>query len=270
MNVGTLAGYQYQAAINGATIQKAGGGFSVAMGTVVTLTGWYDGDKYYISEHPGYYIQLSYWKLYKRPQAVSEAKAEDLIYKLIQNNKYIFENNLLLSRYANKLSYNEKVQLYNLQKRLENRDNMLREADVFTQMQESRIMGYSNYQNYLNNFMSSFYLSQSVGLVISTTTAIITGVVVLASLATAAYFAFKDAYEESVKDVELSRKMLQIFEKYQMTEEDIATIQQETQGIVTKAVLLQKIKTTFGNYKNLLIGAAVVYLGFTLYNKYKN
>ena len=117
--------------------------------------------------------------------------------------------------------------------------------------------------------MASFNPSQSVGLVVSTTWAIITAVVVIGSLSTAAYFAFKDLYEESVQDVKLSREMLKIFEKYNMTEEDIAIIQQETQGIVTKAVLLQKIQTTFGNYKNLIIGAALAYTGYTLYNKYK-
>lgn len=256
-------------ATEGAVIQKTGHGFSVSAGTIVTLNGWWDGLKYYIVEYPGYYIDLRDWVEYSDAPQKTQAQAQNLIAKLLKNNQYIFENNLLLSRYADRLDFNQKVELYNLQKRLENRDNMLREADVFSQMQEAKVIGYSNYQNYLNNFMSSFYLSSSVGLVISTTTAIIIGVVVVASLATTAYYAFKDAYEESVRDVELSREMLRVFEKYNMTEEDIAIIQRETQGIVTKAVLMEKIRTTFANYKNLIIGAALAYVGYTLYQKYK-
>lgn len=269
MQLGNWGGEKVIAVSNYAMINTTGGGYSVKKGTIFTLSGWYDGNRYYIVEHPNYYIFLEEYQHYSSPKAKTEAQAQDLIGKLLKNNQYIFENNLLISRFANKLSYNEKVQLYNLQKRLENRDNMLREADVFSQMQESRIMGYSNFQDSLNSFMASFNPSQSVGLVVSTTWAIITAVVIIGSLSTAAYFAFKDLYEESVQDVKLSREMLKIFEKYNMTEEDIATIQQETQGIVTKAVLLQKIQTTFGNYKNLIIGAALAYTGYTLYNKYK-
>ena len=254
--------------------------YIIKSGRTVTLTGYgyeVNSSYYYLQtlENNNLYICIDYddleWERVSEgsTKEYSQAQAQDLIGKLLKNNQYIFENNLLLSRFANKLSYNEKVRLYNLQKRLENRDNMLRESDVFSQMQESRIMGYSNFQDSLNSFMGSFNPSQSVGLVVSTTWAIITAVVVIGSLSTAAYFAFKDLYEESVQDVKLSREMLKIFEKYNMTEEDIATIQQETQGIVTKAVLMEKIRTTFGNIKNILLYGALGYVGYQLYKKYK-
>ena len=143
---------------------------------------------------------------------------------------------------------------------------MLREADVFSQMQEARIMGYSNYESYLNQFMYSY--SQGIGIAIMTIIAIIVGVAIVSSLATAAYYAFKDAYDESKKDVELSRKMLQIFEKYQMTEEDIAIIKKETQGIVTKRVLMEKINNWLGNSKMLIVGGLAVLLGYKIYQNY--
>lgn len=260
-----LAGYKARAN-QSAMINTLGRGFQVGAGSVVTLTGWYDGLNYYTVEYPGYYISIDDWDIVATPTPKTQAQAQSMINKLLKNNQYIFENNLLLARYADRLNLSEKNTLYGLQKRLEERDNMLREADVFSEMQEARIIGYSNYQNYLNQFMSSH--NTGVGLVVSTTTAIIIGVVVIASLSAAAYFAFKAAYEESQQDVELSRRMLQIFEKYQMTEEDIATIQQETQGIVTKRVLMEKINNWFGNAKMLIVGGLAVFVGYKIYQNY--
>ena len=261
-----FAGLKVRSNTNGAVIQKTGYGFSVEVGTVVTLTGWIDGSQYYIVEYPGYFINIENWTVTGTIKPKTQAQAQSLINGLLKNNQYIFENNLLLARYANRLNLSEKNTLYGLQKRLEQRDNMLREADVFSQMQEARIMGYSNYESYLTQFMSSH--NTGVGLVISTTTAIIVAVTVIGSLSTAAYFAFKAAYEESKQDVELSRKMLQIFEKYDMTEEDIATIQQETQGIVTKRVLMEKINNWLGHTKMLVVGGLAVLLGYKLYRNY--
>ena len=256
----------YNDIIAEAVIQKEGYGFAVDAGTVVTLTGWFNGLFYYIVEYPGYYINIESWSVTGTIQPKTQAQAQNIVNKLLKNNQYIFENNLLLARFANRLNQSEKNTLYALQKRLEERDNMLREADVFSSLGEARIMGYSNYQSYLDEFMSSH--NAGVGLFISTTTAIIISVVVIGSLSTAAYFAFKAAYEESKRDVELSRKMLQIFEKYQMTEEDIAIIQQETQGIVTKHVLMEKINNWLGNTKLLIIGGLAVLLGYNIYQKY--
>lgn len=266
MQLGQYGGTKWKAQYNNVSVQTLGRGFTVPAGTVVTLTGWQDGEKLYIVEYPGYYIWKNDWALISNSASVSPSQAQDEINKLIQNNQIIFENNLLMARFANVLSISEKNTLYSLQKRLEQRDNMLREADVFTQMQEAKIMGYSNYENYLNNFMSSY--NSGVGLVISTTTAIIVGAVIVASLSTAAYFAFKAAYEESVQDVKLSKKLLQTLAKYNISEEDMAIIEQETQGIVTKAVFMQKIKTTLGNYKNIILLGALGYIGYELYNRY--
>lgn len=265
MQLGKFGGTRWKSQYNNASVQTTGRGFTVPTGTIVTLSGWYDGNKYYIVEYPNYYISIGEWAQIDDAAAISLSQSQNIINKLLKNNQYIFENNLLLARYSSRLNSQEKTTLYNLQKRLENRDNLLREADVFSALEEARVMGYSNYQNYLNQFMAS----GGVGLVISTTTAIIIGAVVVASLSTTAYFAFSALYEESVKDVELSREMLKVFEKYNMSEEDIAVIEEETQGIVSKAVLLEKINTTFGNIKTIVIGAALAYVGYKLYEKYK-
>lgn len=266
MQFGNWAGGRVKAT-EGAVIQKTGHGFTVPAGTIVTLNGWWDGLKYYIVEYPGYYIDLRDWVEYSDAPQKTQAQAQNIVNKLLKNNQIIFENNLLAARFANRMNLSEKNTLYGLQKRLEQRDSQLREADVFSSLQEAKIMGYANYQNYLNNFMSSY--NSGVGLVISTTTAIIIGAVVVASLSTAAYYAFKALYEESVKDVELSKKMLQTLAKYNISDEDLRIIEQETQGIVNKAVFMEKINTTFGNIKNILLYGALGYVGYQLYKKYK-
>lgn len=266
MQLGNWGGERCKAVVVGAVIQKTGHGFTVPVGTVVTLTGWYDGWMYYIVEYPGYFINLDSWEHLGYSAQVSPNKAQNIVNKLLKNNQIIFENNLLAARFANRLNQSEKNTLYGLQKRLEQRDSQLREADVFSSLGEARIMGYSNYQNYLDNFMSSY--NSGVGLVVSTTTAIIIGAVVVASLSTAAYFAFKALYEESVKDVELSKKMLQTLAKYNISDEDMRIIEQETQGIVTKHVLMEKINNWLGNTKMLIIGGLAVLLGYNIYQKY--
>ena len=267
MQLGNWGGERCKAVVDGAVIQKTGHGFNVPVGTVVTLTGWYDGWMYYIIEYPGYFINIDHWEHLGYSAQVSPTKAQNIVNKLLKNNQIIFENNLLAARFANRMNLSEKNTLYGLQKRLEQRDSQLREADVFSSLGEARIMGYANYQNYLDNFTSSY--NSGVGLVISTTTAIITVAVVVASLSTAAYFAFKALYEESVKDVELSKKMLQTLAKYNISDEDLRIIEQETQGIVNRAVFMEKINTTFGNIKNILLYGALGYVGYQLYKKYK-
>lgn len=262
-----LAGFKARAN-QSAMINTLGRGFQVGAGTVVTLTGWYYNYlNYYIVEYPGYYISIDSWDIISTPTSKSQAQAQNIVNKLLKNNQIIFENNLLAARFANRMNISEKNTLYGLQKRLEQRDSQLREADVFSSLQEAKIMGYANYQNYLNNFMSLY--NSGVGLVISTTTAIIIGAVVVASLSTAAYFAFKALYEESVKDVELSKKMLQTLAKYNISDEDLRIIEQETQRIVNRAVFMEKINTTFGNIKNILLYGALGYVGYQLYKKYK-
>ncbi len=262
-----LAGSVWYASIDNLVVHTT---VVAAAGETVTLSGWYDTD-YFVSAAGQEYIKLFITEvsgafitqlpdgsgpwIWKKNNSVSQYTSQNIIEKLIANNQYIFENNLLISRFSDRLTSTEKYQLYYLQARLDEREQMLREgSDVFSQMQEAQIAGYSNYQLYLSLFMSKY--NPSVGLVITTTTAIVLSAVVIASLATAAYFAFKVAYEESVTDVELSKEMLTIFEKYKMTDEDIATIERETQGIVTKAVLMSKIKTTFGSLSNILLIAA--------------
>ena len=136
--------------------------------------------------------------------------------------------------------------------RLAQRDTLLRDADVFQEMGEGKVYGYSVWDSYLVSFMRN----PGIGLVISTTTAIIIAAVVAAAAATAAYYAFKAAYAESVQDVKLSNAMLETFAKYQMSDEDIALIQRETQGIVTKAVLMQKIRGSLSS-----IGRIALFIG---------
>lgn len=242
--------------------------FTVKRGTVLTLTGWYEPNHFYVLEYPNYYIDLNGWNIYGDAPKKTQREAQAMINKLLSNNQYIYENNLLLARFSNRLSATERERIKILQGRLEEREYLLRNAEVFSSLGEAQIRGYSNYYTYLKN-LCEFKYNPGIGIVISTTAAIIIGVVVIASLAAAAYYAFENAYKESVQDVKLSKKMLEVFEKYKMTDEDVAIIQKETQGIVTKATLMQKIKTGASSYKNIIIIAALAFAGYTLYKNYK-
>lgn len=187
----------------------------------------------------------------QKPQGV---KAQDIINGLINNNKIILENNLLMSRYYDRLTDRERKAVYMLQTRLIARDELLREGSGLAEgMMEGTPPGYDIYVANLQMIMNN---KQGVGVVLSSTAVIIISFVVAASLATAGYFAFRAAYAESVEDVKLSNEMLKVFAKYNMSDQDIALIEQETKGLVTRARLLEKIKGVGSALKNILLLAA--------------
>lgn len=247
------------------TVTGSGTVYSVDYGDTVRLTGFaysaYGVTWLQVESGGNLWLRTDdYWTYCGSPSPVSRAAAQDIVDKLMRNNQIILENNLLLARFSSRLSTEQRRQLYTLQTRLSRRDTLLRDADVFQEMGEGKVYGYSVWENHLISFMRN----PGIGVVISTTTAIIIAAVVAAAAATAAYYAFKAAYAESVQDVKLSNAMLETFAKYNMTDEDIALIQRETQGIVTKAVLMQKIRSSLGSVGRILLfvggGVALYFL----------
>ena len=103
---------------------------------------------------------------------------------------------------------------------------------------------------------------KGVGVVITTTAVIVVSCIVLASLATAAYFAYKAFAAESERDVEFSDELTQILIS-RLTPEEYEMLRTETAGIVTKARLGERFFGMFNFVKWLLIGAAgyVIYRG---------
>lgn len=188
----------------------------------------------------------------------SQSQAQALVNKIINNNKVIIQNNILCARFADKLTADEKTQLYDLQTSLQERNAAIQAQGVCTNIQTSYPQGYVYLQSYLDTFMASG------GVGISTAVIIIISAVVIASLSTAAYFAYKSYADQSEKDVKYSKELTQILTS-RLTEEEYKQLLAETKGIVTKARIKQTLSTT----SNIIwIGLAAVG-GYFIYSAYK-
>lgn len=206
-----------------------------------------------IAEAPTLYIQLDRnnleWQGVSKSNATyTQAQAQNIVNGIIRNNQYILNNNLLCARFANKLTKEQRKILYNLQKRLQERDTALREGEVFSQMGEGYPEGYSEFSSELESFMSN----PGIGVVISSTAILIISATVVASLSTAAYFAYKAYYEESKNDVKYSKQLTQTLQN-KLTEQEYQQLLQETAGLLTKQRISQQIASIGGNLKNLLL-----------------
>lgn len=212
-----------------------------------------------IVEYDGYdWIDLTSdnWSKAGMASLYTQAQAQDYVNRMIENNKQILMNNLFCARFADKLTQEQKQELFALQERLTERNNRLRQDGLVTAIESQDAYGYSAFNQNLQGFMQS-----GVGLVVSTT-AIVVSCLVLAAVATAAYFCYKYYYEQSAKDVKYSDKLTKTLMS-KLTEEEYNQLMQETQGIVTKASL----KARLGGMANLgkyLLYAAGAYLVYTV------
>jgi hypothetical protein len=168
----------------------------------------------------------------------------------------------LCARFAYKLTADQREQLYELQNRLEARDNALRADGLVTDTQEASPEGYLYLKRYLDEFMQE---PSQVG---SVTVAIIVAAVVIASLSTAAYFAYKYFAQESEDDVKYSKELTRTLTE-KLTDEEYQQLLQETKGIVTKAKIKQSLATVGGEFK--LLGIAAAFLGgYMLYKRWQD
>lgn len=203
---------------------------------------------------------------YSPLRSYSQKDADFYLKKIIKNNARILENNLLCARFVDKLSEREKSDLYVLQLSLESRNSSLINDGYIQDAKASYPPGYSLLNNQLQSFMQTYGTSpvSGVGVVISTGT-IIVSAIVIASLATAAYFAFKAMYRESEEDVKYSDELTQTL-LAKLTPEEYEALMRETQGIVTKAKLFARFSNVTGIIKWGLIGFA----GYTIYRTIKD
>lgn len=216
-----------------------------------TLTGVYmlanDGTRMYQTT-TGSYIDMSDGWEQKSEIFYSPAQAQEYINKLIENNKHVLQNNLFCARFAHHLSEQQKQTLYGLQERLQDRDTQLRTDGYVSSVNTSTPPGYTDLTPYLVSFMNS-----GVGLVLSTTSVIVISCVVIASLSTAAYFAYKALYDESAKDVKFSDDLTRVLLS-KLTEEEYQQLLSETQGMVTRANIRGRLHNTLNIGKFALIG----------------
>lgn len=235
---------------------QTGGAQYDGLSVIFTLTGWVwmDGNTLYFQtlEDPNAYIKLTQdnttWEYLGINKTITVSQAQDVINGIIRNNQYILNNNLLCARFANKLTKAERQMLYNLQYRLEQRNEALQNDELLSAQSEGYPEGYSEFGSELQSFMKN----PGIGVVLSTTAIICISAVVVASLSTAAYFAYKAYYDESAQDVKYSKQLTETLQA-KLTEEEYQQLLQESAGLLTRQKISQQIASIGGNLKNLLL-----------------
>ena len=202
---------------------------------------------------------------YKPIKQYSDSDAQKYINQIIECNKQIIQNNLFCARFAKYLTNAEKRELWGLQSRLQTRNQALTSQSLIKSYEEASPAGYNQFGRYLEDFMAddSYYNDEStgIGVVISTTAIIIISALVVGSLATAAYFAYKAMAAEAKQDVKFSDKLTKtLLEK--LTPEEYEQLKQETQGMVTKASIVSRLSGSLGAIKWVLLAGALAYVGF--------
>lgn len=263
---------QYYQATNGEVFTRTSDGVfkytGVYSGSVVVqqLTGYYEvsriGNTMYQTTSGGWINLNSGWnyQAYAPIRMYSAKDAQYYVNLLIKNNARILENNLLCARFADKLNQSERDTLRNLQSRLDGRNQELLNNGLVAEQKVSSPPGYADLNGYLQSFMSSV---DGVGVVISTSTLVVVAIVV-ASLATAAYFAFRALYAESADDVKYSDELTKaLLEK--LTPEEYQQLMKETRGIVTKS----KLNAKFGGALSILKWGLLAASGLLVYNYFR-
>ena len=235
--------------------------------TTVQLSGYTEvsakGNQMYQSVGGGW-IDLNHgwqYQAYAPIRMYSAKDAQSYVNKVIKANAAIYENNLVCARFASKLTSDEQLTLFELQTRLNSRNNRLLSDGYCAEQKVSSPPGYHMLDAYLQAFMDGTI--SGVGVVISTTTIVVSAVVV-ASLATAAYFAYKYMASEAEKDVKYSEELTKILME-RLTPEEYDQLMEETQGIVTKSRLLSK----FGGALDVLKWGLLAAAGYVVYDYFK-
>ncbi|MDY0142640.1 MAG: hypothetical protein RBR97_12180 [Bacteroidales bacterium] len=233
-----------------------GYGYSAKAGDYAILTGWRTSTNVcQISSNTNLGVVASLnWNLSDEVIPKTQGQAQDVVNTIIKNNRTIVENNLLCARFSNKLTTSQTQLLAQLQLRLERRNTALIESGCLTSISESYPKGYVNFASNLNSVVGK----ETIGAVVTT---IIIVAIVVASLSTAAYFAYQAYAKESIDDVKFSDDLTKTLLS-KLTAEEYEQLRQETGGLITKAKLSAKFSGVFGTVKTfglIGIGAFLVY-----------
>ena len=223
-----------------------------------TLTGWHiarNGNDFYQTT-TGQYIKLSTSTITDQYDR-ADANGQDLVNKIIANNKKILENNLICARFAHRLNVDQRYMLFDLQSRLNLRNEALLNNQLISSASTASPQGYALLANYLDEFMAN----GKVGIVVSQTAIIVVSAVVLASVSASAYFAYKAYYNESMDDIKYSNELTNTLLS-KLTDEEYAQLKAETAGIVTKA----RLKSSFGSAYTVVKVALFALLGYMAYS----
>lgn len=265
-------GQYYQLQGGQVYVLRADGRFAYAgaesgAGVMVQLTGYYYANEGMYQTTSGGWIRMADgWKNtgYSPIRLYTQKDAQYYVNKIIKANAKILENNLFCARFASKLTEEQQFVLYGLQTRLDNRNKKLLDDGLCEDQKVSTPPGYGMLANDLSTFMQAYSSGAEIGAVVSVGTIVVVAVVI-ASLATAAYFAYKYLASEAEKDLKFSEELTKTL-MAKLTPEEYEQLKRETQGIVTKSKLLGKFGGAMSALKWGLIAAA----GILVYNGIKN
>ena len=230
-------------------VRDHGTAYNVRIGEYFILTGYYYNDGKYVNTYEttsGFWIPIDFlegngkkWKSTEKAENVktySDAQAQSLVNKIIECDKHIISNNLLCARFAHKFTPAQRDKICELQRNLMERENALIK-DGFVEVKETSYpAGYVELEPYLDSLMNG----EPIG--IATWAVIVIVAVVVASMGTAAYYAYKWYADQAEQDVKFSDELTKILQE-KLTPEEYEQLRQETKGIVTKARIKQTLQT---------------------------
>ena len=262
---GSFAGAEFIAKEYGAQVMTAPGkGYGTAYtcdkGDYAISTGYY----YVLDEY--YYFQTTtgLWVLYNKNNPMwsyrqgaakvrtyTQTQAQAMVQKIINANVRITENNLICARYANKFTTSEKKQIRELQLRVKERNEALKNDGLLVTKSGNGYTSteYAQFEPYLNSLMSD----GSIG--ISEWVVIVIVVTALAAAGTAVYYAYQHYADQAAEDVKFSDELTATL-RAKLTDEEYQQLLDETRGIVTWS----RIKQTFSTGSK----TAIIVFGITV------
>ena len=198
-------------------------------------------------------------------QMVSVKETQAVVNDIIKNDFHITENNLFCARFAHHLTASEKRLVYDLQKRVEKRNNALSTADFLNNVQSAYPAGYGEWSPYLEKLMKAQGGTAGVGVAVSTIIIIVVVAVVVAAISYSLYRTYKTFSDESAQDVKFSDDLTKTLSE-KLTAEEYKQLMEETQGIVTKA----KIRQRFGGWTKAISYVAIAIGVFAAYKFLRN
>lgn len=253
------AGARWLAIRNAACVSlssSTGEQINIQAGYYVVGTGRYtwDDTNIYVETTTGYWAVINE----QNPDFVgngkdskTSAQAQNLVNNLLKTNMRILENNLFCARFSQYLSATEKQNVAILQHNLEVRNDAIMDTDVFSALEQSSPEGYSELQSYLDQLCNE----NKVGVVVTTSVLLIVSAIVVASLSTAAYYAFSYYAEQATKDLKYSDELTKTLTE-KLTAEEYDQLMTETKGLVSKAAITSKLSGSFSWLKYIAYGAA--------------
>lgn len=231
----------------------------------VVLTGRYttarNGDRMYETTGGGWICITDGWEKKELVQVVPVTTAQAIVNRIIAADRKIIANNLLCARFADKFNSEQKKTLYDLQNRLQERQTALQNDGLIKDIKKAYPEGYAELEPYLQSFMASG------GVGVATWVIVVVAAVVIASLSTAAYFAYKAFAAEAEQDVKYSQELTKVLET-KLTAEEYQQLLDETKGIVTKARISQSV-SSYGKIIGILAAAVGGYILLTNFKKGK-